>query len=448
MCRGVLGFDGMNDKPPVPVGEQRPVPTKDTPPERRSGALQRELITPPKKGFWTKKRIWWTVGSVGGLFLFYLIFFAGRGGEPSFVTADVVRGPLRVTVSATGTLEPVDEVDVGAEISGRISAVLVDYNDHVTKGEVLARIDPEQLAAKAAQSRASLAAAQATVRQSEATLAEARARAARTKALFERNIASRQDEETAQADLQRGVANVAKARADAALAAAQVTQDQTTLSKTEIVSPIDGIVLTRNVEPGQTLASAFQTPILFQLASDLSRMELKVDIDEADIGSVREGQRATFTVDAFPQRHFNARLTSLHNAPKSENGVVTYQGVLTVDNSAHLLRPGLTANAEILVAAIDTALLVPNGALRFTPPATLVPTPPPMPPKRNGELAGRVWLVTPAGLAARDIRIGRTDGRMTEVVAGNLRRGDKVVTDITAPGATPPAPSPAPSSSR
>jgi HlyD family secretion protein len=427
----------MNDQAPVPVNEQPPAARKDTPLEQRGGPIHRIITQPPKKKFWSRKRIWWIAGSAVGLIVFYLLVFSGGAKQPTFVTADVVRGPLTVTVSATGTLQPVNEVDVGAEISGRIAEVLVDYNDHVGKGQVLARIDTEQLAAKLAQSRASLASAEATVRTSDATLAESRAKTARVAGLFKASAVSRQELETAQADLARAVATLAKARADAALAAAQVTQDQTTLSKAEIRAPIDGIVLTRNVEPGQTLASAFATPILFTLASDLSEMELKVDIDEADIGTVREGQHATFTVDAFPQRRFGARLTSLHNAPKSENGVVTYQGVLTVDNSAHLLRPGLTANADILVASIDTALLVPNGALRFTPPDDMAKGAPPPPAKHNGELVGRVWVLNGVQAQARDLRVGRSDGRMTEVIAGNIRRGDKVITDITTPGAVP-----------
>jgi HlyD family secretion protein len=435
----------MNDQAPVPT-RKSPLDKPSTALQRRAGALTRTTAALTKKSFWTKKRIWWTAGGVVGALLFYAIFLSGGAKGPTFVTADVVRGPLIVTVSATGTLQPVNEVDVGAEISGRIAQVFVDFNDRVVKGQPLARLDTEQLSAKLAQSKASLAAAEATARQTQATLAESRTKAARAQSLFAHNAASKQDMEAAQADFKRAIANLEKARADAALAAAQVAQDETALSKAEIRAPIDGIVLTRNVEPGQTLTSVLATPVLFTLASDLSQMELKVDIDEADIGSVREGQTATFTVDAFPQRRFNARLTSLHNAPKSENGVVTYQGVLTVDNSARLLRPGLTANADILVASIDTALLVPNGALRFTPPDEIAKTAPPPPHPRNGEQLGRVWVMSGETLEARDLRIGRTDGRMTEVVAGHLRRGEKVVTDLTPAGA--PAPATAPSSSR
>jgi HlyD family secretion protein len=424
----------MNDQVPVPA------PARETPLKARPGALQRELTaTAKKKRFWTGKRIWIAVGSVAALFLVYLFFLSGGSGEPNYVTAEVVRGPLTVTVSATGTLEPTNEVDVGAETNGRVAEVLVDFNDRVSKGQVLARLDTEQLSAKLAQSRAALSAAEATVRQAAATLAESRTRSNRVTQMFQHNVASRQDMETAQADMKRAQATLEKTRADAALAAAMVAQDQTALAKAEIHAPIDGIVLTRNIEPGQTLAVQLQMPVLFKIASDLSQMELKIDIDEADIGSVREGQTATFTVDAFPQRRFSARLTSLRNSPKTEAGVVTYEGVLTVDNSTRLLRPGLTANAEILVASIDTALLVPNGALRFTPPEDMIGTAPPAPARRgDGEMTGRVWVLTGAKPEPRDLHVGRSDGHMTEVVAGNLRRGEKVITDMLAPGAKPP----------
>jgi HlyD family secretion protein len=194
-------------------------------------------------------------------------------------------------------------------------------------------------------------------------------------------------------------------------------------------------VLDRKVQQGQTVASQFQTPVLFTLASDLSRLKLEVDIDEADIGQVREGQTATFSVDAFPQRRFDARLTSLRNAPKTTNGVVTYLGVLEVDNSAGLLRPGLTATADILVAEADDALLVPNGALRFTPPGGDASAPP-LVPANNGELVGRVWVMENAKPVPRDLRIGRSDGRNTQVLSGDLMPGDDVIVD-TATRRTP-----------
>lgn len=346
----------------------------------------------------------------------------------SYVTADALRGSLVVRVSATGTLQPEDQVDVGAEISGRLDRVAVDFNDRVTKGQVLAVINTDQIRAQLAQAKAELGAAQASVVTNEATVKETKDRRDRAEGLFARGIVSQQDFQTSEADYARAVASVAKARADVANATAKVQLNETSLDKAAVRSPIDGIVLDRKVQQGQTVASQFQTPVLFTLASDLSRMKLEVDIDEADIGQVREGQTATFSVDAFPQRRFDARLTSLRNAPKTTNGVVTYLGVLEVDNSEGLLRPGLTATVDILVAEADDTLLVPNGALRFTPPGGDASAPP-LVPSNNGELVGRVWVLENGTPLARDLRIGRSDGRNTQVLSGELMPGDDVIVD-------------------
>ena len=356
-------------------------------------------------------------------------FYIARGtATTSYVTAPVARGPLVVRVSATGTLQPEDQVDVGAEISGRVDRVAVDFNDRVTKGQVLAVINTDQIRAQLAQSQAALNAAKAAVSTSEATVNETREKRDRAQGLFARSIVSAQDLQSAEADYARAVASVAKAKADVENASAQVQLHETQLDKAAVRSPIDGIVLDRKVQQGQTVASSFQTPVLFTLASDLSRMELEVDIDEADIGQVREGQTATFSVDAFPQRRFDATLTSLRNAPKTTNGVVTYQGVLRVDNSAGLLRPGLTATVDILVAETEDSLLVPNGALRFTPPAGDA-TAAPLVPSNNGELVGRVWVLENAKPVPRDLKIGRNDGRNTQVLSGDLMQGDAVIVD-------------------
>ena len=359
-------------------------------------------------------------------------FYLTRGtSTTSYVTAPVARGALVVRVSATGTLQPEDQVDVGAEISGRLDRVAVDFNDRVTKGQVLAVINTDQIRAQLAQAQAALNAAKAAVSTNEATVNETREKRDRAQGLFARSIVSAQDLQTAEADYARAVASVAKAKADVENASAQVQLHETQLDKAAVRSPIDGIVLDRKVQQGQTVASSFQTPVLFTLASDLSRMELEVDIDEADIGQVREGQTATFSVDAFPQRRFDATLTSLRNAPKTTNGVVTYQGVLKVDNGAGLLRPGLTATVDILVAETEDSLLVPNGALRFTPPAGEA-TVAPLEPSNNGELVGRVWLLENAKPVARDLKIGRNDGRNTQVLSGDLMQGDAVIVDTAA----------------
>ena len=262
----------------------------------------------------------------------------------------MTNGPLTVTVSATGTLQPQDQVEVGAEISGRVDSVNVDFNDPVTKGQVIAVINTDQIRAQLAQAQAALNAARATVINNEATVKETFERRNRARGLFAIGGISAQDVQTTEAEYDRAVASVAKAKADVENAAALVVSHQTSLGKAQVRSPINGVVLERRVSTGQTVAASFQTPVLFTLASDLSMMQLAVDIDEADIGLVHEGQQASFAVDAYPQRRFDAKLVSLRNSPKTANGVVTYQGVLTVDNSAKLLRPGLTATANILVS--------------------------------------------------------------------------------------------------
>ena len=378
----------------------------------------------------------WTRGKaiLAGLILVALAagsgFYVWRGDRPTaYVTAPVTSGPLTVTVNATGTLQPQDQVEVGAEISGRVDAVKVDFNDPVAKGQVIAIINTDQIRAQLAQAQAAENAARATVINNEATVKETLERRNRARGLFAIGGTSAQEVQTAEAEYDRAVASVAKAKADVENAAAQVAMHQTSLGKAQVRSPINGVVLERRVSTGQTVAASFQTPVLFTLASDLSMMQLAVDIDEADIGLVHEGQPATFAVDAYPQRRFDAKLISLRNSPKSANGVVTYEGLLTVDNSAKLLRPGLTATASILVSQSDNAVLVPNGALRFTPPAKDASAPP-LQPATNGEQKGRVWVLDGKLLVARDLRIGRSDGRNTEVLSGGLKPGERVITDI------------------
>jgi HlyD family secretion protein len=361
------------------------------------------------------RRSWILIGvSIVALIILALIFLR-KGPATDYVTQEVTRGPLAVTVSATGTLQPRDQVDVGAEVSGRIDALYVDYNDHVKKGEKLARINTDQIEAQLAQSRAALATAQATLTQTSQNYP-------RTVALAKSNAASKQDLDNARADMLR-------ARANVNLAAAQVRANETLLSKASIYSPIDGVVLDRKVSQGQTVVAAMTTPVLFTLASDLSQMELDVDIDEADVGQVHPGQKATFTVDAYSGRQFDATLVSIHSAPKTVQGVVTYQGVLLVSNPNGLLKPGMTATATIVASRMTDALLVPNAALRFVPPAGTANAP----PAPNAQGQGRAWTVGKGGLKPHDLRLGATDGHLTQVVKGDLAAGDQVVTDVKSP---------------
>jgi HlyD family secretion protein len=404
-------------------------------PSPESDIARRLGLDRPRRRFWTWRKVALLVIAILGLAGGSAYYLGYREGAPAYVTARVLRAPLTASVSATGTLQPDNQVDVGAEISGRVDQVLVDYNTRVQKGQVLAVINTDQLRAQLAQAEAALNAAKANVMTSEATAKETGEKRARARALGMRGLVSVQEVQTAEADYDRAVAATAKSKADVENATAQVNLFQTSIDKADVRAPIAGVVLDKRVEAGQTVAASFQTPVLFTLASDLSMMQLEVDIDEADIGVVREGQPATFSVDAFPQRRFDAELISMRNAPKTTNGVVTYQGVLSVDNSTGLLRPGLTATVDILVAESKDALIVPNGALRFTPPQKFA-TAPPLKPGTNGQIAGRVWVLNGQKLEPRDLKLGHTDGRNTEVLGGELMPGERVVTDLTDAGRT------------
>lgn len=310
------------------------------------------------------------VSVVGGV-----LWWQQRSSEPPrirYQTAAVTAGELHETVTAVGTLNPVDAVELGAEVTGRLVKVNVDVNDVVTVGQVLAEIDPEQLRARVQEASASLNNAIASQRSAEASLAEAELKAERTQALFGRGLTSSQELETAQATAARAKASVAASKAQVTVAQAGVALAKTSLGRALIVAPIAGVVLARNVEQGQTLTAGFQTPVLFTLGRALTELELKVEVDEADIGKVQEGQTAKFSVDAYPNQEFDARLFKLHSLPTKIEGVtsnvVTYSAVLAVDNPQKLLRPGMTATATITTRTLEGALLVPNTALRFEPP--------------------------------------------------------------------------------
>ena len=371
------------------------------------------------------------------------------GNGVQYQTQAIKRGDLTVMVSATGTLQPTNQVDVGSEISGTIKSVEVDYNDQVARGQVLARIDTAKLEAQARQTAASTEAARARVLQTQATIAEAKAKLARLVQVQEASggkVPSKAEMDTARANLDRAVADEANARAAVAQAEATLEAQRTDLAKAVIRSPIKGVVLKRAAEPGQTVAATFQTPVLFTLAEDLTQMELHVDVDEADVGKVREAQSATFTVDAYPDRNFPARITQVRFGSKTVAGVVTYETVLKVDNKDLLLRPGMTGTANIVVQQAKDVLLVPNAALRFTPPqaapkpkgggglvSSMLPRPPSSAPKPAGtaeDKAPHVWGLHDGQLAKVKLKTGMTDGVMTEVTEGAIEPGTAVVVDI------------------
>lgn len=285
----------------------------------------------------------------------------------TYVTQAATRGDLTVTVTATGTVQPTTEVEVSSELSGTLASIEVDYNDEVEVGQVLARLDDTKFKAQVANAEAALANAKAQVAQAEATLREASELYIAQAELERRGVVKHSDFVTYVAKKERAEAAVEAAQASLTLAQANLALQKDDLDKSVIRSPIKGVVLDRDVSAGQIVAASLSAPTLFTLAEDLRKMQLLVDIDEADIGQVAVGDAAVFTVDAYPGRTFPATITQLRYAPETTEDVVTYKGVLAVDNSGLLLRPGMTATATITVEEAKDALQVPNAALRYAP---------------------------------------------------------------------------------
>jgi HlyD family secretion protein len=377
----------------------------------------------------------------------------GMGNDTSkiqYKTQAATQGSLTVSVTATGNLQPTNTVTVGSELSGIIKTVEVDYNDRVTVGQVLARLDTTKLQTQVLQSRAAVDAARAKVLQVGATIKEARDQLSRLTNLVKMGgskALSKQDLDAAEATLARGLADEASAKASVNQAAAVLALNETDLAKALIKSPINGIVLTRSVEPGQTVAASLQAPVLFTLAEDLARMELHVDVDEADVGQVAAGQKAHFTVDAYPERSFPAKITQVRFGSKTTSGVVTYETLLDVDNSDLSLRPGMTATADIVVLEVADVLLVPNAALRFSPPmdqkgdrtqrggilTKLFPRPPHRPekPPESTSIKKRqkVWGLRNGIPFSVSIETGVTDGTRTQVTQGEVKAGMELIVD-------------------
>lgn len=382
----------------------------------------------------------------------------GVAGQPNYVTEDVVRRSLDVEVTATGNLRPTNQVDVGSETSGRVDAVYVDVNDRVTQGQVLARINTDVIDDQIKQARASLAASRAAQAQAQATLTLDTAQLSRLQEVSRLSggkVPSRSEMEIAQANVARSKAGLASAQANVTSAQAQLSSAETNRARAIIISPVSGVVLARQVEPGQTVAASFNTPTLFVLAEDLAQMQLRVSIDEADVGQVKAGQTANFTVDAYPGRRFpavverinlgsNNTATSTTTTTTQSNAVVIYEARLSVDNPGGLLRPGMTATANIATESTGVQTLVPNGALRFKPDAQKA--------AGNGPLGAQIGLEeeeqkATIGVGSRQqvhvlqadgtlktitVTTGQSDGKLTVVQSNELKPGMKVVTGVKA----------------
>ena len=407
---------------------------------------------------WKRWAKYWVPALVALLIALY--FLSGGEEKTRYMTEEVVERSLDIEVTATGNLRPTNQVDVGSEVSGRVDRVLVDVNDRVDRGQVLARINTDVIEDQIRQARANLEASRASVAQAQATLEVETAQLARLQDVYrlsDGKVPSQTELEAAEANVARSRASANSARANVAASQAQLSTAITNRDRAVIRSPVSGVVLARQVEPGQTVAASFNTPTLFVIAEDLSQMQLRVSIDEADVGQVAAGQMATFTVDAYPGRRFPATveriaLASNNTAQSTQqqqqgqqgNAVVIYEARLTVDNPEGLLRPGMTATANIATETTGPRMLVPNGALRFQPPEENEMGGVPV---NNGENFGleREEVRATIGRGSRqtvhvlqddgtlkpvEVVTGLSDGRYTMVTSDELETGMKVVTSI------------------
>ena len=364
----------------------------------------------------------------------------GNGNTgPLYVTTAIERGGFEVIVSATGTVEPTNLVEVSSEVSGKLTEVFVDYNDIVEKGDMLGQVDTTTLDAELEFSKAQLDAALAQVSRARASLSEARQRYESARDLDERGFTTHETFLIRQAEFRRSLAEFEAALADQELARATVNLRQAELDKACICSPIRGVVLDRAVDEGQIVVAALEAPTLFTIAEDLTQMELQVDVDEADVGRVAVGQNATFVVDAYDDLTFPATISEIRFAPETIDGVVTYKAILSIDNTDLLLRPGMTATADIVVEEVTNALVVPSSALRFRPILEQEDT--------GGERSGllgmiipertqaafdpnapkSLWLLRDGAPAEVFVTLGGTDGRQTAIRDGDVAEGDQVI---------------------
>jgi HlyD family secretion protein len=305
----------------------------------------------------------------GGLLFFYM----SKNGAVKYKTVQIQSGSLRATVTATGTVNAVKTVLVGTQVSGTLKELHVDYNSRVKKGQIIAEIDPATLQAQVDQARANTLAAKANVEKAKATMEDAKRTRDRNQQLFSKDLIARSDLDTSGATYESNKAQVSAAIAQVAQTEAALRGAETNLRYTKIVSPVDGIVVSRSVDVGQTVAASFQTPTLFTIAQDLTKMQIDTNIDEADIGKITTGQDVEFNVDAYPDNTFHGIVDEIRIAPITVSNVVTYDVVVKVDNSDLKLKPGMTANVSIIVASKDGVLKIPNAALRFKPSEKDVP---------------------------------------------------------------------------
>lgn len=351
-------------------------------------------------------------------------FFWSKGKAPQYRTLKVERGRITATVSATGKANAVVTVQVGSQVSGTIQKLYADFNSRVKKGQIVGQIDPALFQAQVDQAKAKLANDQANVEKAKVALALDKLNLSRMEELLSKKLIAQSDKDTAQTTYDSDSASLKAAEAQVQQDKAAVDTAEINLRYTTIVSPVDGIVISRNVDVGQTVAASLQAPTLFTIAQDLTEIQVDSNVDEADIGKVRVGQEAEFTVDAYPDSPFHGTVHDIYNQPTIVQNVVTYDAIIRVKNQELRLRPGMTANITIKVGQADDAVKLPNSALRYRPDKA-----PALPSKTEQADAAQVWVLKNGKAVLARVTLGLSDGSFTEVVAGGLSPGDEVITE-------------------
>jgi len=375
-------------------------------------------------------RHWRSIAATLGVLALGAVAARGYVGREStttkYRTDTVSRGDLVASVTATGTVNPVKTVQVGTYVSGPVQALDVDYNSPVTKGQRVAKIDPRPFALRVQQAEAGLANARARVAKARADLAYKRANLERNRKLQSEGIVAADTVDVLASSVTQAHAEVAFQEAGVQQAMAQLEEARVNLGYTDILSPVDGVVVSRSVDVGQTVAASFQTPTLFVIAEDLTKMQVNANVSEADIGDVRAGQSASFSVDAYPERPFTGTVSQVRNSPLNVQNVITYDVVIDAANADLALRPGMTANVDIVTGRREQALRVPTAALRFRPPAVdgkAVAAP----------IGAAVWRLTGGRPEAVAVATGLVDDSYTEVLPGTLQEGDAVIVAVERP---------------
>lgn len=364
-----------------------------------------------------------------------LWYRSNRIPEIQYKTSPAVSSDLSSIIQATGSLAAVESVDVGTQISGTVKEVYIDYNSVVKKGDLIAEIDSSTLRADVDESKANLMSAQADLANKRAVMANARKNLSRTKELAKKDLIAQADVDADVKSLLTAEADVAACNANVAQCKAQLLKSQINLGYTKIYSPVDGVVIAKNVDKGQTVAASYQTPSIAQIAKDLKQMQIEVDVDEADIGGVKDGQKAEFTVDAYPNESFEGRVTQVRLSPTTTDNVVTYTVIVKVSNDKGILLPGMTANVSLIVQERKNILIVPNSAFRFKPVDLSEETVNQGPPGRGKQNIAKVTVPTVYILDGKnnpvkvEVKKGITDGQNTEIISG-IKENERVITGI------------------